>query len=34
VRQLRDEGRVLEPLRDYHKDEVRVTLSRRAPEHH
>ena len=30
VRQLRDEGRVLEPLRDYHKDEVRVTLCRRA----
>ena len=23
VRRLRDEGRILEPLRDYHKDEVR-----------
>merc|ERR1719502_1868026 len=23
VRELRDEGRILEPLRDYHKDEVR-----------
>ena len=23
VRQLRDEGRILEPLADYHKDEVR-----------
>jgi GMP synthase (glutamine-hydrolysing) len=24
VRRLRDEGRVVEPLKDYHKDEVRV----------
>ena len=23
VRQLRDAGRIIEPLRDYHKDEVR-----------
>ena len=24
VRQLRDAGRIIEPLRDYHKDEVRA----------
>ena len=24
VRRLRDEGRILEPLKDYHKDEVRA----------
>ena len=26
VRQLRDEGRILEPLKDYHKDEASVPL--------
>ena len=35
VRQLRDEGRILEPLKDYHKDEVRRRATpptmRRAP---
>ena len=34
VRQLRDEGRILEPLRDYHKDEVReLGLALGLPSH-
>lgn len=27
VRKLRDEGRVVEPLKDFHKDEVRIILA-------
>ena len=34
VRQLRDEGRILEPLRDYHKDEVReLGMALGLPQH-